>query len=321
VPVHVSTNPQNLTPESGNIDPASQSIIAGGSEELFILPRWNEFSFKDREDKQPEQEQWHEDSIKLDTDLDLAHLNAKQADNINESPTASTEAMFSPNTNTNIPTVLHTPESTSQGNPNALLGIDSLPNLHPPKNLHQPSHLPTLLKTLFLNPLLWLSVFGIIFFAHRLYRHYFVRRQQNLDRRQRMRGRKRERREREEKRALRDEEEARWEIFETFGMFWGREEGFAEHVLLEGGGVYVDPGYEVFGIVGLGMPMLVVHESVLWERTGVDPRHVDFGYVDPEYEVFGIIDLESVVVIGAPIDGDEEELFPGAEAGPEECVA
>jgi hypothetical protein len=33
------------------------------------------------------------------------------------------------------------------------------------------------------------------------------------------------------------------------------------------------------------------------------------------------VDLESVVVIGASIDWDEEELFPGAEAGPEECVA
>ena len=77
----------------------------------------------------------------------------------------------------------------------------------------------------------------------------------------------------------------------------------------------------VFGIVDLEMAMPVAHESVLWERTCVDPRHVDVGYVDPGYEVFGIVNLESVVVIGVPIGGDEEELFPGAEAGPEECVA
>lgn len=44
------------------------------------------------------------------------------------------------------------------------------------------------------------------------------------------------------------------------------------------------------------------------------------GYVDPGYEEFGIVDLGFVVVTGAPIDGDEEELFPGAKAGPEECV-
>jgi hypothetical protein len=198
--------------------------------------------------------------MKLDTDLDLARLNAKQADNIKELPTASASAMPFPtsNTDTDTPSLLPAPSSNSPDDPPyALLGIDSLPHLHS-QTYH---HHSALLKTLFLDPLLWLSICGIIFFAHRLYRDYVFRRLRNLDRQQRMRGRGR--REREGKRALRDEEEARWEVFEAFGMLWGWEEGFAEQVLLESGGMYVDPGCEVFGIVGLEMSIPVAHESVL----------------------------------------------------------
>lgn len=330
-------HPSKYILEPDSIDSASENVITDSSKE-HVLPRWNDLSAREREDEEQQEKQRIEDrhlrrhsyhktqpnslehSMKLDTDTGLVQINdAKESHGISgdESPNEGEPATrnslghrfniqgftgTAQRTNTGIQSLFPAAEPSSQ---HELSGIDSLThtttareNQHRLLPLRFSSALasptardPPLSKALFCNPLLWLSVLGILFFSHRLHRDCVAQKQNRGHQKRPRRGPPPPsgRRaggggsgERDEKCTLRDEETAARAAAaqaQDSGRFPAETMPAGRHE----------------------------HVCAFWESTSA--------YCDSEYDDARIVEMEMVIVTAA-----FEDLFPGAEAGPEECA-